>query len=100
MCMMDLLLLLVAIGVTATQVKRRKCESQHHVIGCRIWRSQSHCLPRLTRRTISDRMAAHRKSGRLHDDLCAGEFRKRAPDAWQSSNEKEISHGRVSWQTP
>ena len=32
---MDLLLLLVAIGVTATQVKRRKCGSQHHVSGCR-----------------------------------------------------------------
>jgi len=55
---MDLLLLLVAIGVTATQVKRRKCGSQYHVSGCRT--ATGDVRPR--RSSIRSRSTSHNVS--------------------------------------
>src|SRR5215813_6694967 len=55
----------------------RKCESQHHVIGCCALHTRLHdpaC------RTTADRMAAHRKLDRRRDDLCEGGFRNRASE--------------------
>jgi len=49
---------------------RRKRESQHNVMGCRIARTRTRYSPHWARHTTADRMAAHRKSDRRRDDLC------------------------------
>ena len=48
---------------------------QHHVID---WCASRNRLPRSRPHTTADRMAAHRKSDRRRDDLCAVGLRKRA----------------------
>ena len=58
----------------------RKRESQHCVIGYDASHSRLRSRPRLARRTTGDRMAAHRKSDRRRDDLCAGGLRRCAVD--------------------
>ena len=55
--------------------RHHKRESQHDVIGCCASRSQ---LRYPARHTTADRTAAHRKSDRCRDDLCAVGLHRRA----------------------
>src|SRR5437899_2901839 len=51
--------------------RARKCESRHHVNGCRTLRNRLHCRLRLARHTTTDRMATGQKSNPLRVYLCA-----------------------------
>ena len=59
----------------------RKRESRHDVNGCNAARNRLRSRRRSARHTTADRMAAHRKSDRRRDDLCAGGLRKRVGSA-------------------
>src|SRR5262249_1023557 len=90
--MIDLLLLVVAIGATTKRVNTgntigrvASVRSQLYLSGCEIWRSRLHCWPHSALRTTADRMAAHRKSNQLRDDPCAGGLRKRAVSSCRDS---------------
>src|SRR5215831_4145440 len=86
--MIDLLLLVVAIGAMTKRVNTgntigrvASVRSQLYLSGCETWRSRLHCWPHSALRTTADRMAEHRKSDQRRDDPYGARLRKRAMKA-------------------
>src|SRR5260370_30602647 len=75
--MIDLLLLLVAIGATTNRVNTgntasrvASVRSRLYLSGCETWRSRLHCSPHSALRTTADSTAAPQRSHPRRDHLC------------------------------